>query len=67
MKLNVAHLREARRYSGFTQKEFADLLGTSVSHYSKVEGGFVMPSVRLLWEIKKSLGDALDLNELFPK
>lgn len=52
MKCNIKTLRKK---AGFTQKEFADLLQTSVSHVSRLETGKHLPSLPVAYRIAKIL------------
>ncbi len=43
-----ARIKEYRKAQGLTQQELADLVGTSKSYVSEIEGGKKFPSGRLL-------------------
>jgi putative transcriptional regulator len=52
MKCNI---RELRKKAGLTQKDFAALLQTSVSHVSRLETGKHLPSLPVAYRIAKTL------------
>lgn len=42
------HLRKVRRDAGLLQRDMAERLGISLSHYKNIEAGFQNPSYELL-------------------
>lgn len=52
-------IREARRRSGLTQQQLAELLGTTQSAIARIESGGTEPSFRRVVEIVRACG--LDL------
>ncbi|MGY3766811.1 helix-turn-helix transcriptional regulator [Vagococcus vulneris] len=57
-------LKKLRSLYKLTQKDMANRLGVSYSHYIKLENGFVGPSFNLLQTIKREF-PKFDMNELF--
>lgn len=57
-------LKEIRKKEKLKQKEMAELLGISYSHYTKLETGYVKPSFNLLKRIKE-IFDWVDMNDFF--
>lgn len=55
-------IRAFRKLKGYTQTEFADILGTSVSILGAIERGTRTPDERLLIKISESLN--IELEEL---
>ena len=49
-------LRRLRMAQGYTQSEFADVVGCDWVSYSKIENGHVMPNELLLDQIAYELG-----------
>ena len=47
-------LFDIRKREGLTQEEFADKLGITLSHYSKIEVGSRNPSYNFLRKFKKA-------------
>lgn len=55
-------LRELRVPRGLTQEQVAAAVGTSQSHYSKIELGLVSPTIRTVRKIAEALGvDPIEL------
>jgi len=55
-------LRELRAARGLTQEQVAEAVGTSQSHYSKIELGLVSPTIRTVQKIAAALGvDPMEL------
>lgn len=55
-------LRRVREARGLTQEQVAQAVGTSQSHYSKIELGIVSPKIRTVGRIAKALGvDPIEL------
>jgi len=50
-------LKQARKKSGFTQTQIAELCGISQTHYGAIETGIRKPSVK----VAKKLGTVLSL------
>lgn len=48
------NLKEARQKAGMTQKQVAEYLGISESHYQKIEYGKVMGKI-VMWDILEDL------------
>lgn len=57
-------LKRLRGKRKITQKELSDNLKMSVSHYVKIENGFMDPSYNVMKKLKEFYGDELNLNEL---
>ena len=55
-----AKLVKMRKAAGYTQKTFADKVGTSRSHYSQIESGEKNPSLNLSIRIKRCLNYLYD-------
>ncbi len=49
-------LQQVRHKKGYTQAEVSKRAGTTVNHYAKIERGEVVPSLKTLEKIVKSLG-----------
>jgi len=49
------YIKELRKKAGLTQKEFADLLQTSISHVSRLETGKHLPSLPVAYKIASIL------------
>ncbi|GEM_PF-3826892 len=47
----AARIANARREVGFTQTEMADIVGTSLSTYRKIEGGDSSVAAETLWRV----------------
>lgn len=60
----VVELCKFRLAKKLTQKEIARRIGVSESYYSKIEGGYKLPSFRFLKRLKAAFPDA-DIDELF--
>lgn len=56
--------RQVRKSQSLTQKEMADKLKVSLSHYTKLEGDFVKPSFGVLKRLKDEFEDT-DMNMFF--
>lgn len=56
--------KEVRTSEHLTQQEMAKRLQVSLSHYTKLEGNFVQPSVDVLQRLKFSFPD-VDMNKFF--
>lgn len=48
------NLKEARQKAGMTQKQVAEYLGISESHYQKIEYGKVMGKI-VMWDMLEDL------------
>lgn len=48
------NLKEARKSAGMTQKQVAEYLGISESHYQKIEYGKVMGKI-VMWDMLEDL------------
>lgn len=57
MRTKLAKMRKAQ---GYTQKTFANKVGTSRSHYSQIESGEKNPSLNLSIRIKRCLNYLYD-------
>ena len=55
-KMKRAELKAFRTSKGFTQKDVAEMLGISVSHYACIEQGTHNPSTKLVKEFCKVFG-----------
>ncbi|SJZ89236.1 Helix-turn-helix domain-containing protein [Pilibacter termitis] len=62
----MAYLKQFRKEKKLSQQEMAEILSISVSHYSKLEGGFVFPSFHLIKKIKEKFHD-FNTNNLFKR
>lgn len=57
LAIHIGHkLQIARQRAVLTQAEVAKRAGTTVNHYAKIERGEVVPSLKTLEKIVKSLG-----------
>lgn len=52
-------IKEARKSVGITQKELAELVGTSREYVAIIENGHKTPSMKLLNKIAKALNTSL--------
>lgn len=59
-----ASLVNFRNSLGLTQREMAQCLGSTLSHYSKIELGIRNPSYNFLVKFKKKFSD-VKLDEIF--
>lgn len=50
-----ARLQKIRKSYGYTQKQFADVLNISRSHYCQIETGEKAPSLKVAIRIKNAL------------
>ena len=57
------HLKKVRRKHELTQKQMAEVLKISLSHYKQIENDFKQPSIQLLVTLKKEFPDT-DMNIL---
>lgn len=57
MRVKLQKLRQA---NGYTQQTFSDAIGISRSHYSQIESGEKIPSLKLALRIKKALSYSQD-------
>lgn len=55
-----------RKENHLKQREMAKILNVSLSHYTKLEGNFVKPSVDVLERVKANFADE-DMNNFFKK
>lgn len=60
----MKELKELRRRESLKQKEMAQLLNISYSHYTKLETGYVKPGFELLKRIKEEFSE-VDMNNFF--
>ncbi|WP_461198507.1 helix-turn-helix domain-containing protein [Enterococcus sp. N249-2] len=57
-------LKSIRKSRKLKQKEMANRINVSYSHYVKLENGFVNPSFKVLQRVKKEFGD-VNMNRFF--
>ncbi len=58
------NLKEARLDKRLTQEQVAELVGTTVNYYAKLERGKSMPSIPMLEKLVKTLGvNSCDITE----
>ncbi|MDG4966111.1 helix-turn-helix domain-containing protein [Lactococcus lactis] len=57
-------LKSLRNKNKMTQKDMSKKLEVSISHYTKLENGFVNPSFKLLGRIKEEFNE-VDMNNFF--
>ena len=60
----MKYLKQLRKDNGLSQLEMAERLSVSLSHYVKLENGFVNPSFQLLKRINEEFIE-FDLNLIF--
>lgn len=61
---NARILLEARKNAGLTQQELAERIGADKSYISRVERGFIIPSVSTLYRIAAAMGLTVELRPL---
>lgn len=49
--MKLTNLQKLRLSKGWTQKEVSEKLEISFSYYSKIEGGFTLPTIKLARKI----------------
>lgn len=57
-------LKELRKRERLNQKQMAERLGVSYSHYVKLENRFVNPGFKVLKKIKTEFSE-VDMNDFF--
>lgn len=60
----LGYFKTIRKREKLTQKEMAERLNISFSHYSKLEGDFVKPSFNVIKKVYE-LFEGVDTNEFF--
>jgi transcriptional regulator with XRE-family HTH domain len=50
-----ARIKELRKARGFTQEQFAEMIGVEPRHVSRMEGGYTAPSINRLEKIAEAL------------